>query len=90
LKGNEAESLAEYLTLFSKHFLCEILSFIRGVAENPDIENSSSDYLPEGGNPHYFSGFRLSWFRFITVCQASRSSSFLQNSVLNNGQNSAG
>jgi hypothetical protein len=78
LKGKKAESLAEYLTLFSRRFLCEILSFISSVAENPDFETSSSDYLPEGGNPKYFSGFRLSWFCFVTVCQASRSSSFLR------------
>jgi hypothetical protein len=59
LKGNEAESLEEYLTLFSQHFLCEILSFITGVAENPDVETSSSDHLLEG-KPQNFSGFRLS------------------------------
>jgi hypothetical protein len=51
LKGNEAESLAEYLTLLSQNFRCEILSFISGVAVNPDLETSSSDFLPEGGDP---------------------------------------
>ena len=32
--------------------------------ENLDLETSLSDYVTEGGNDQYFSGFRLSWVLF--------------------------